>query len=47
MGVNYHSACKFIYAGLGNLKENLKMSVMGVSALMLVSLLTLALKNIF
>ena len=30
MGINYQSACKFIYAGLGNLKENLKMSVMSV-----------------
>lgn len=31
MGINYQSACKFIYAGLGNLKENLKMSVMSIT----------------
>ena len=30
MGVNYHSACKFIYAGLKNLKENLKVAAMTI-----------------
>lgn len=33
MDINYHSACKFIYAGLKNLKENIKMSAMAVSFL--------------
>lgn len=28
MGVNYQSACKFIYTGLKNLKKNLEVSVM-------------------
>lgn len=28
MGVNYQSACKFIYTGLKNLKRNLEVSVM-------------------
>ncbi len=30
MGINYPSACKFIYAGLKKLTENLKMSVMEI-----------------
>lgn len=30
MGINYSSACKFIYAGLKKLAENLKVSVMEV-----------------
>lgn len=33
MDINYHSACKFIYAGLKNLKDNLKLSSMTLSFL--------------
>lgn len=32
MGINYLSACKLVYAGIKTLKQNLRMSVMGVSA---------------
>jgi RNA polymerase sigma factor (sigma-70 family) len=37
MGVNYHSACKNVYAGIQKLKENLKMAVMSVSVIALKS----------
>lgn len=32
MGINYLSACKLIYAGIKHLKENLRMSVMSIGA---------------
>lgn len=34
MGINYHSACKNLYFAIQKLKENLKMAVVSVSALL-------------
>ena len=47
MGVNYHSACKLLYAGLGNLKENLKTSVMSLWIYALAAFMFFMPENIF
>lgn len=31
MGINYHSACKLLYAGIANLKEDFKLALVGIS----------------
>ena len=47
MGINYHSACKLIYAAIGNLRESFKISVMWASAIALISMLLIGVENFF